>query len=270
MTLRVSPTDFLKGQTPMTNDETTTSDQIESITSVSSSPAKSIERDPAESSDQWAVRLYDWMAGHGMVAPFLQEINVADLNILIDGKFVGPVATLTFVNSTTGSVTLIDGQGRTGALKLYAPPRPISPAQALHQLSTILRKDPEYAWTWHCNLACAGMDAGLGHQAANAMAGNFMKLAFGAEVDKYTPGTKSVEETCEGYVPQPDETSQGYTHITTKEQDAEYEAEHHATEDKMFLETVHALVKEQQSTKSVAETGKTISADETAQRGPVA
>ena len=75
-------------------------------------------------------------------------------------------------------------------------------SQSLLALSTAMCKDPEYAWTWHCNLACAGMDAGLGHQAANVMAGNFMKLAFGAEVDKYTPGTKSVEETCEGYVPQ--------------------------------------------------------------------
>jgi hypothetical protein len=142
--------------------------------------------------------------------------------------------------------------------------------QALPTLTERIKEDPEYAWTWHCNLACAGMDAGLGHQAANAMAGNFMKLAFGAEVDKYTPGTKSVEETCEGHLPQPDETAQGYIHVTTKEQDAEYEAEHHAMEDKMFLETVHALVKEQQSTKTVGEKGETTSADETAQRGPVA
>ncbi len=143
-------------------------------------------------------------------------------------------------------------------------------SQSLLALSTAMHKDPEYAWTWHCNLACAGMDAGLGHQAANVMAGNFMKLAFGAEVDKYTPGTKSVEETCEGYVPQPDEAAQGYLHVTTKEQDAEYEAEHHAMEDKMFLETVDALVKEQQSTKTVGAKGKTTSADETAQRGTTA
>jgi hypothetical protein len=192
----------------MTNDETTTSDQIESITSVSSSPAKSIERDPAESNDQWAVRLYDWMAGHEMLAPHLQEIETDTLNIFINGKFVGPVVSVTFVDKTTGSVTLVDGQVRSGNLKLYTSRPTLTPGQALTGLSTALCTDPEYAWTWHCNLACAGMDAGLGHQAANAMAGNFMKLAFGAEVDKYTPGTKSVEETCEGYVPQPDEPAQ--------------------------------------------------------------
>lgn len=192
----------------MTDDETTTSDQIESIVPDSPTNSRSIQRDPAESNDQWAVRLCDWMAEREMLAPELQEIDIAGFNIFINGKFVGPVATLTFINSTTGSVTLVDGQVRTGTLKLYAPPQPLPPVQAIASLSTAFSAAPEYAWSWHCNLACAGMDAGLNHQAANVMAGNFMKLAFGADVTTYTPGTKSVEETCEGYVPCVDETAQ--------------------------------------------------------------
>ena len=52
---------------------------------------------------------------------------------------------------------------------------------ALEALSEQIRNDPDYAWSWHCALACAYQDEGIDHPAANRAAARFMKQAFGAE-----------------------------------------------------------------------------------------
>lgn len=64
----------------------------------------------------------------------------------------------------------------------------------LHDGIGILRamfdSDPDYAWTWHCNLAMAfydeipeswGTDREWQHRVCNKAAARFMKSAFGAE-----------------------------------------------------------------------------------------
>ena len=52
----------------------------------------------------------------------------------------------------------------------------------LSELQAALRADDDYAWTWFCNLACIGMDAGGSHEQANGYAATFMKNTFGVDV----------------------------------------------------------------------------------------
>ena len=51
---------------------------------------------------------------------------------------------------------------------------------ALAEMKRAMDADPDYAWGWHCNLACCIMDEGVSHEVANKAASRFMKLAFAA------------------------------------------------------------------------------------------
>ena len=60
-------------------------------------------------------------------------------------------------------------------------------ATAMKSLSDAMREDPDYAWSWHCNLACCAMDEGLDREAANRAAERFMALAFNILRVQYGP-----------------------------------------------------------------------------------
>ena len=65
--------------------------------------------------------------------------------------------------------------------------------EALNILKSAMRDDPGYAWSWHCNVACAMMDEGAPHDSANAAAARFMRLAF--DVDTRTaPATTAADD----------------------------------------------------------------------------
>lgn len=50
------------------------------------------------------------------------------------------------------------------------------------KLRELLHKDPELAWTWHCNIAQANMGAGsLKWKESNEAACRVMKLLFGID-----------------------------------------------------------------------------------------
>ena len=49
----------------------------------------------------------------------------------------------------------------------------------MERLTQQIKDDPEYAWSWHCNLAVCAMDEGLDHAAANRAAARFMQTTFG-------------------------------------------------------------------------------------------
>jgi len=53
--------------------------------------------------------------------------------------------------------------------------------RAMKILKKAFQDDPDYAHSWHCNIACMAMDAGTDHKTANDGAGRFMKLAFDVE-----------------------------------------------------------------------------------------
>jgi len=45
----------------------------------------------------------------------------------------------------------------------------------------MVRQDDMYAWSWHANLACCGLDEGLDHEKSNRIAARFMQLLFGVD-----------------------------------------------------------------------------------------
>lgn len=51
-------------------------------------------------------------------------------------------------------------------------------------LAEHIRQDPDYAWSWHCNLAVSAMDEGLDHAAANRSAARFM-CVFGVDMTRH-------------------------------------------------------------------------------------
>ena len=52
---------------------------------------------------------------------------------------------------------------------------------SLDRLKQAMSDDSDYARTWHDNVACMVMDAGVSHSVANDAATRFMKLAFDVE-----------------------------------------------------------------------------------------
>ena len=49
---------------------------------------------------------------------------------------------------------------------------------ALYNLRQAFEKDHDYAWSWHCNIACCAMDEGILHPEANRIASRVMKIVF--------------------------------------------------------------------------------------------
>jgi hypothetical protein len=65
------------------------------------------------------------------------------------------------------------------------PGRAASPCgETMNIIKSAMRDDPHYAWTWHCNVAVSMMDEGAPHDAANAAAARFMRLAFDVDTTK--------------------------------------------------------------------------------------
>lgn len=54
----------------------------------------------------------------------------------------------------------------------------ITSTLALDCLSAAFKNDLNYAWTWHCNLAMAMQDQGMGKVQSQVATANFMKQAF--------------------------------------------------------------------------------------------
>lgn len=54
----------------------------------------------------------------------------------------------------------------------------ITPKQALDALTASMRADPDYAWSWHANLAMMAVDSGAPHAEANERAAGFMRMCF--------------------------------------------------------------------------------------------
>lgn len=46
----------------------------------------------------------------------------------------------------------------------------------------LIKDDPEYAWSWQCNIAVPIMDAGVEHRHANEYAARVMRSMFGVDI----------------------------------------------------------------------------------------
>lgn len=62
----------------------------------------------------------------------------------------------------------------------------ITPKEAVETLKAAFAADQDYANSWHDNIACCVMDAGLNHERANDAASRFMKLAFDVKTENPT------------------------------------------------------------------------------------
>lgn len=54
----------------------------------------------------------------------------------------------------------------------------------MNDLKQEMKNDPDYAWGWHCNIACLLLDEGVDHSKANNRAASFMKLAFDVDTKR--------------------------------------------------------------------------------------
>lgn len=61
--------------------------------------------------------------------------------------------------------------------------------RAYRDLTAAMKRDPDFARTWQCNIACTLMDAGMSHADANAAADRLMRHLFG--VVNYTEPNKA-------------------------------------------------------------------------------
>lgn len=61
----------------------------------------------------------------------------------------------------------------------------LTTGQGMDIVKEALHKDPDYAWTWQCNLACSAMDEGLSRAAANRAASRFLLTAFQLDITQH-------------------------------------------------------------------------------------
>ena len=56
--------------------------------------------------------------------------------------------------------------------------------ESMATVSKAIRNDPDYAWSWHCNIAMAAMDEGVDHLTANKLAARFLMILTGVDTTK--------------------------------------------------------------------------------------
>ena len=80
----------------------------------------------------------------------------------------------------TGDVHSIDGQWR-GECHCQKQPQAEAVPDAMKVVLEAMRSDPDYAWSWHCNVAMAFYDAGGDIYTANQGAARFMRMLADVE-----------------------------------------------------------------------------------------
>ena len=66
--------------------------------------------------------------------------------------------------------------------------------EAISALDKAMQSDPDYAWSWHCNIAMAMQDEGVDREKANKGAARFMQLAFGVDTGQIAERAINVKE----------------------------------------------------------------------------
>jgi hypothetical protein len=62
--------------------------------------------------------------------------------------------------------------------------RETTTAKNMDRIAEAIQANPDYAWSWHCNIAMASVDEGMEHKAANRAAARFMYMCFGCDTSK--------------------------------------------------------------------------------------
>jgi len=66
-------------------------------------------------------------------------------------------------------------------------------AKAMQTVIDAMRSDPDYAWSWHCNIAMAFVDAGGDHYTGNQGAARFMRILASVEPAHELPTVPEAE-----------------------------------------------------------------------------
>jgi Tfp pilus assembly protein PilF len=78
----------------------------------------------------------------------------------------------------------------------FVPEEDKSASTALKNLSHVMQKDPEYAHSWHCNIAMMAQDAGASHESANKRAADFMRNSFGVKNSQESTFLGTINKYC--------------------------------------------------------------------------
>lgn len=54
----------------------------------------------------------------------------------------------------------------------------------MKKITKAIKRDKDYAYSWHCNIAMSFVDEGGDHDRANRAAGRFMQMLFGVDTYK--------------------------------------------------------------------------------------
>ena len=122
----------------------------------------------------------------------LREVYPVAYRMSERAKMVGVLT----VSADTALAMLKDWPaGRDELLRLFRENPPAPPAKqsgnaavAMDMLKGCFAHHADYAWSWHCNIACAAMDESVPHDVANRIADRFMQLAFGVSTKDYMAG----------------------------------------------------------------------------------
>ena len=78
-------------------------------------------------------------------------------------------------------LTPLVSDARTALREALAQPQQEPVPAAIKTVIEAMQVDPEYAWSWHCNIAMAFVDAGGDHYTGNQGAARFMKMLANVE-----------------------------------------------------------------------------------------
>lgn len=86
-----------------------------------------------------------------------------------------------FLEEQTAKAFCLDDPKYTYCAAYAAPAAALAVPEAMRVVTAAMRSDPEYAWSWHCNVAMAFVDEGGDHAMANHAAARFMRLLANVE-----------------------------------------------------------------------------------------
>jgi hypothetical protein len=133
-----------------------------------------------------------WEAQHGTTPKWW--ITVADEGygpIIVDAAYIqkhNPQPGGYYIVYPDGYKSFSPAQAFEEGYTLITADEPIAltseTARAFAVLRQAMHDDPEYAWSWHCNIAMASVDEGRTHFQANRAAARFMQNCFGIDITK--------------------------------------------------------------------------------------
>lgn len=97
------------------------------------------------------------------------------------GVFDGVFASLADLDTV---VAPVERGGRDAA---PASDQMTTTVKAMDHVKAAMQADYDYAWAWHCQVACAALDEGVPHEKAQLIASRAMAMMWGVDTTKGEP-----------------------------------------------------------------------------------